>query len=71
MLRAASAKATISPIALKMAVSLTRAAVEPADDPFHAFTEWNSEVDRPVRQGCPALVVAEKTCNRITASSGC
>ena len=27
-------------------VVLTRAAIEPADDPFHTFTEWNSEADR-------------------------
>ncbi|QCO00205.1 transcriptional regulator (plasmid) [Azospirillum argentinense] len=27
-------------------VVLMRAAVEPVDDPFHAFTEWNSEADR-------------------------
>jgi antitoxin PrlF len=23
-----------------------RATTEPADDPFHTFTEWNSEADR-------------------------
>ena len=27
-------------------VVLTRAIPEPADDPFHTFTEWNSEADR-------------------------
>lgn len=27
-------------------VVLTRAATEPVDDPFHSFTEWNSEADR-------------------------
>jgi antitoxin PrlF len=27
-------------------VVLTRATTEPADDPFHSFTEWNSEADR-------------------------
>lgn len=27
-------------------VILTRAAVEPADDPFHTFNEWSSEADR-------------------------
>jgi antitoxin PrlF len=27
-------------------VVLTRATTEPADDPFHTFTEWNSEADR-------------------------
>ena len=27
-------------------VILTRATVDRADDPFHTFTEWNSEADR-------------------------
>jgi antitoxin PrlF len=27
-------------------VILTRAATEKADDPFHTFTEWDSEADR-------------------------
>ena len=27
-------------------VVLTRVTAEPADDPFHTFTEWNSEADR-------------------------
>ena len=27
-------------------VVLTRATTEPVDDPFHTFTEWNSEADR-------------------------
>lgn len=27
-------------------VVLTRAARDPVDDPFHAFTEWDSEADR-------------------------
>jgi len=27
-------------------VILTRAAPLPADDPFHTFTEWNTEADR-------------------------
>lgn len=27
-------------------VVLTRAPVDMADDPFHSFTEWNSDADR-------------------------
>ncbi|MGF7206458.1 antitoxin PrlF [Skermanella aerolata] len=27
-------------------VVLTRATAEPADDPFHTFTEWSFEADR-------------------------
>jgi len=27
-------------------VVLTRATTEPVEDPFHTYTEWNSETDR-------------------------
>ena len=32
-------------------VILSRAASEPVDDPFHGFTEWNSEADRKAYDG--------------------
>ncbi len=37
-------------------VVLTRASKDAADDPFAAFSEWNSDADRPVRERGPAVI---------------
>jgi antitoxin PrlF len=39
-------------------VVLTRATAEPADDPFHTFTDWNSEADRRSMPGSSAKAVS-------------